>query len=158
MLQKIKMAKTEHENLLKMQTKTKNEFLTKKAKIEEEKNQIIDLFAEFVFQKNIQFDISRAKRSTSATASRGVSRETSSRGIAQADRSLSKNKSTKSTKTLVLQSNSTSRSRLSEVNKSQSEIALGGKEKNFLQLFSDSHQASLPSNLRALSYALKLEA
>ena len=54
--QKIKMALLEKETLTKLETKNRSEFIIKKTKTEEERNVIIDLFADFVVQKNIIFE------------------------------------------------------------------------------------------------------
>ena len=58
---KLKTLFQENDALLKMQEKIEKELLQKRQKYEEEKSQIIDLFTEFVIQKNVFIDLPNAQ-------------------------------------------------------------------------------------------------
>lgn len=137
--QKIKMAQQEQESLLKMLVKAEADFTLKKNKCDEDRRDIINVFTEFVINKNVAFEVSKPKRSPSVSAvnKQSVPSDQLKRSFQGEDRSLSKNKSEQ---TIPVQSAQTSTAKSNEIG----------------DILNGSLRGHLPSNLRAFMHAAEL--
>ncbi len=147
---KLRTATAEHESLKKMLEKAEGDFNQKKAKCDEERLQIINLFCEFIVNKRVVLELPRAKRATSVSGLKGSEREVPVvRKTSQVlERSLSK---TKSTRSINNQSSQSIRAKVT----TESEDARKGKG-DLLAIAKDVPKHKLPSSVRALVYAAEL--
>lgn len=138
---KLKTLLQENDALLKMQEKYEKEMVQKRQKYEEEKNQIIDLFTEFVIQKNVFVDLPKAQ--SVRTLNRSFAETTDSKLLSR-DRSQPR----------ISQSNSILNTPRNEYEGNQfsgGESRMGEDSKYLIQyLLKDMEKSQVSSNIRAL--------